>query len=108
MTEYVTREEHLATIARLDAADAELRASMANVERSLRTDYESKIGAAVGGLSATIDTRFDKVDATLAQQNKVLFKPKFSLGDIQGSYLITIVLASVSAALLLHYVFHVG
>jgi hypothetical protein len=43
----VSREEHLAAIARLDNADSELRASIVATERALRTDYEDKIAGAV-------------------------------------------------------------
>src|SRR5512142_2025600 len=96
MSDYVTRAEHLAALARLDQADAELRKAQTDLERSIRHDYEGKIASAVSGLSTTIDLRFDNVDEELKKQSEVLFKPKFSLGDINGAYLWTIIFAGVA------------
>ena len=63
----VSRAEHMAAIARLDAADSELRAAIATTERALRQDYEGKIAGAVTLLTADLQAaRADLKEDVLA------------------------------------------
>lgn len=75
----VTRAEHQAAIARLDQADSDLRNSIAETERILRTDYEGKISAAVAsvngnlvGLKTDLKGDIDEVKVHLTAQDDVL------------------------------------
>lgn len=75
----VTRAEHIAAIARLDAADAELRASIVSTERALRTDYEDKISVAVAdvkqdiaGVRQALKEDVDGVQDHLTWQDRII------------------------------------
>lgn len=84
--DYVSRDEHQAAIARLDAADAELRQSIVNTERVLRGEFMEAVTAAADGLKSEIvlrnqtlegkvdvvDDKVESVDNHLSWQNRTI------------------------------------
>lgn len=107
-SEFVTREEHVEAIRRLDEADAELRKAQTELERTLRHDYEAKIADAVTNLKdeikgvrdevktsgADLKERIGGVKAALASQNK------WALGIVA-----TIIALTIAALIAKHFGF---
>ena len=54
--DYITRSEHDKDIQRLTEADALLQQGIAEVERVLRADYETKIATAIVAVNTTLNS----------------------------------------------------
>jgi hypothetical protein len=65
--EYVTRDEHLDAIRRLEEADGELGRALVELERAMRADYESKISDAVTQMKEAISSSNDDLKGDIGQ-----------------------------------------
>jgi len=110
MPEYVTRDEYLENIRRLDEADAELMRNILSTERELRSDYEDKIAKAVHEVGKDVVESRTALKENITLQTTAISKALNAVQDhlTWQDRTVGVSIATLIMYVVLHYAFGVG